>query len=215
MLNFLSSLVFVFLLNSLIIIQTVSPFEIIDDDKIDNVRQISSAPDYSSLSSDILSNGKQGNGPECLSKNLLSNMLSRERRASISRPYFRHWRGARDNARYGSKNLLAFSPRLGKRAYEDDNESDLLINKREGDEENLSPDFDTFLTTLIGHLRRKKIDIVYEDSTKICLSQVVSDALIQQVVDKFDTNRRQQEEEDARERNSKGKHPLLFRYRLG
>jgi hypothetical protein len=144
-------------------------------------------------------------------------MLSRDRRASISRPYFRHWRGARDNTRY-IKNLLAFSPRLGRRAYEDDDESDVLIKKRQIEEENVSPDLDTFLINLINHLQRKKIDIVYEDPTKLCLSQAVSDGLIQEVLDKFDTNRRQQEEqekEEARERHSKGKHPLLFRYRLG
>ncbi|CAF4351416.1 unnamed protein product, partial [Adineta steineri] len=43
-------------------------------------------------------------------------MLNRDRRASISRPYFQHRRPSRDNNRYPTKNSLAFSPRLGKRA---------------------------------------------------------------------------------------------------
>jgi hypothetical protein len=47
---------------------------------------------------------------------------------------------------------------------------------------------------------------------------MISDALMKEVLDKFDTNRSQQEEQDkeeAQEQYSKGKHPLLFRYRLG
>jgi hypothetical protein len=186
--------------------------------KFDDIRQISSLPYYSSVSSGLLSNGKQENGPECLSKNLLLNILSRDRRASISRLFFNHWRGSRDNSRYIPKNLLAFSPRLGKRAYEDDNEFNVPINKQQVEEDNGTPDLDTFLVTLIGHLQRKKIDIVYEDSTKLCLSEAVNDGSIKEVLDKFYINRRQQEEqykEEARERHPKGKHPLLFRYRLG
>jgi len=199
------------------LVQTILSFEAIYDDqnenKFDDIRQISSLPYYSSVSSGSLSNGKQGNGPECLSKNLLLNTWSRDRRASISRLFFNHWRGSRDNSRYISKNLLAFSPRLGKRAYEDDNEFNVPIDKQQVEEDNGTPDLDTFLVTLIGHLQRKKIDIFYEDSTKICLSEAVNDGLIKEVLDKFDINPRQQEE--AQERHSKGKHPLLFRYRLG
>jgi len=146
-------------------------------------------------------------------------MLSRDRRASISRPYFHHWRPSRDNSRYISKNLLAFSPRLGKRADEDDNEADMYINKRQVEGDNGTPsDLDAFLANLIDHLERKKIDIVYEDSTKICFSEAISDAFIKEVLDKSYSNRRQQEEQDkeeAPERHSKGKNPLLFRYRLG
>jgi hypothetical protein len=182
------------------------------ENKLDDIRQISS------LSTGYSSAGKQGNGPECLSKSFLSNMLSRDRRASISRPYFSRWRGARDSTRFIPKNLLAFSPRLGKREYEDDDLSNVFIDKRQINEEINSPDLDTFLLSLFGHLKGKKIDIVYEDSTKVCLSQTISNTLIQEVLDKFDTNRRQQEEQDkeeARERFSKSKHPLLFRYRLG
>ena len=177
------------------------------ENKLDDIRQISS-----------LSTGRQGNGPECLSKNFLSNMLSRDRRASISRPYFSRWRGARDSSRFIPKNLLAFSPRLGKRAYEDDDLVNVFIDKRQIDEEINSPDLETFLLALIGHLKGKNIDIVYEDPTKVCLSQAISNTLIQEVLEKFDANRRQQEEQDkeeTRERYSKSKHPLLFRYRLG
>ncbi|CAF4268741.1 unnamed protein product, partial [Adineta steineri] len=93
------------------------------------------------------------------------------------------------------------------RAYEDENEFATR-----------SVDLDTFLVTLVGHLQGKKIDIVYEDSTKICLSQSISDTLIQQVLDKFDTNRRNQdiqEKEEIRTRQQSAKHPVLFRYRLG
>ncbi|CAF4201080.1 unnamed protein product, partial [Adineta steineri] len=92
------------------------------------------------------------------------------------------------------------------RAYEDENEFATR-----------SVDLDTFLVTLVGHLQGKKIDIVYEDSTKICLSQSISDTLIQQVLDKFDTNRRNQdiqEKEEIRTRQQSAKHPVLFRYRL-
>ncbi|CAF1480911.1 unnamed protein product [Adineta steineri] len=185
---------------TLAIIQTIFSFEIINDeqneDKSDETRQISS----SSLK-------KQENMPECLSKSQFLNMLNRDRRASISRPYFQHRRPSRDNNRYPTKNSLAFSPRLGKRAYEDENEFATR-----------SVDLDTFLVTLVGHLQGKKIDIVYEDSTKICLSQSISDTLIQQVLDKFDTNRRNQdiqEKEEIRTRQQSAKHPVLFRYRLG
>jgi hypothetical protein len=182
-----------------------------DESKLDDVRQIPILPD----DSNFLSDGKQGNDPECLSKNFLLNILSRNRRASISRPYFHHWRASRDNSRYASKNLLAFSPRLGRRAYEGENEFDMHLNKHQAEEENSSPDLDALLLTLVGHLQRKKIDIIYEDSNKICLSEPITDGLIKEILEKFDSNRRQQEEQEARERNSKSKHPLLFRYRLG
>ncbi|CAF1207175.1 unnamed protein product [Adineta steineri] len=191
-----------FLFITLAIIQTIFSFEIINDeqneDKLDETRQISSSSS-SSLK-------KQENMPECLSKSQFLNMLNRDRRASISRPYFQHRRPSRDNNRYPTKNSLAFSPRLGKRAYEDENEFATR-----------SVDLDTFLVTLVGHLQGKKIDIVYEDSTKICLSQSISDTLIQQVLDKFDTNRRNQdiqEKEEIRTRQQSAKHPVLFRYRL-
>lgn len=158
---------------------------------------------------------KQNNNPECLSKNVLYNLISRNRRASISRPYFHHWRGSRDNSRYSSKNLLPFSPRLGKRASEDDNESEGHLIKRQAEEEINTPDLDAFLSVLTGHLQRKKIDVTYEDPSKICLSEPVNEPSMKEIWDKFESHRRQQEEQEARERHSKGKHPLLFRYRLG
>lgn len=136
-------------------------------------------------------------------------MLNRERRASISRPYFHHWRPARENNRYSSRNSLAFSPRLGKRSYDD--EAEVAVRS-------VASDLDTFLVTLVAHLKGKKIDIVYEDSNKICLSQSISDALMQQVLDKVEANRRNQDEQDKEEARGKqavGKHPVLFRYRLG
>ena len=139
-------------------------------------------------------------------------MVNRERRASISRPYFHHWRPARESSRYSSKNSLAFSPRLGKRSLDDEPEVEEPLAARS------VTDLDTFLVTLVGHLKGKKIDIVYEDSTKICLSQAISDALMQQVLSKFDANRRnldEQDKEEARGKQVMGKHPVLFRYRLG
>ncbi|CAF4141562.1 unnamed protein product, partial [Rotaria sp. Silwood1] len=69
-----------------------------------------------------------------------------------------------------------------------------------------------------GYLQDNKIDTVYEDSTKICFSQPISIEFIQQVLDKFHINRRNQNEQmekDISERQSTGKHPVLFRYRLG
>jgi hypothetical protein len=157
------------------LIQTISSYE----NKLDGIEYVSSLPNYPSLSSDSLSIEQEGNGPECLSKNLFWNILHhRDRRASISRPYFHHWPGSRDGTRYLAKNLLTFSSRLGKRSYED--------------EHKLS-DFDTFLAILVRQLQRKQIDIIYEDSTNICLSQAVSDAFIQEVIDKFNAYRRQQD----------------------
>jgi hypothetical protein len=197
------------LLITITIVQTIFSSDIIDDDqnenKVDETRQISSLS---------LPFGKETNAPECLSKNQLLHMLNRDRRASISRAYFQHWRPARDNTRYSAKNPLPFSPRLGKRASEDENESNNINNKFVP----RSIDLDTFLVTLVGHLQENKIDIVYEDSTKVCLSQSISDALIQQVLDKFDANRRHQDaqdKEESRGRQSSAKHPVLFRYRLG
>ncbi|CAF4102365.1 unnamed protein product, partial [Rotaria sordida] len=55
-------------------------------------------------------------------------------------------------------------------------------------------------------------------STKICFSQPIDITFIQQILDKYNTNRRYQDEqikEDIHERQPIGKHPVLFRYRLG
>ncbi|CAF3838009.1 unnamed protein product, partial [Rotaria sp. Silwood1] len=189
---------------TLTIIQAIYSFDINNNDQIENkldeIRQISSS----------LPLEKQTNMDECLLKNHLSNMLNRNRRASISRPYFNYWRPVRDNSRYSTKNSLAFSPRLGKRANEDINELENVVYR--------SIDFDTFLTNLVGYLQDNKIDTVYEDSTKICFSQPISIEFIQQVLDKFHINRRNQNEQmkkEIHERQSIGKHPVLFRYRLG
>ena len=199
------------LLITLTIIQTIYSFNVINDDqiesKLDEIRQVPSSAYISSLP--LL---RQTNAPECLSKTELSNMVNRERRASISRPFFSHWRPVRD--RYSTKNLLAFSPRLGRRSYEDENELDNVENKLT----HRSTDLGNFLVTLVSYLRGKNIDIVYEDSNKICLSQSISDVLIQEILDKLDVNRRNQDEQDKeeiRERQAIAKHPILFRYRLG
>ncbi|UJR22116.1 hypothetical protein I4U23_025180 [Adineta vaga] len=194
------SYIFIFII-SLTIIKTIILADLINDE----AKQISSSS---------LPFQKPANMPECLSKNQLSNMLNRDRRASISRPYFHHWRPARDSTRYSAKNSLAFSPRLGKRSYEDEQESDESNNKFAY----RSVDLETFLAILTGHLQEKKIHIVYEDSTKICLSQSISDSLIQQLLDKIDANRRDQNTQEKEEifgRQSSSKHPILFRYRLG
>ncbi len=136
------------------------------------------------------------NIPECLSKIQLSQLLKRDRRAFISRPYSHHWQQTRDNSRYTVKNSIAFSPRLGKRAN----------------------DLDNFLPTLANQLQEKQIDIVYEDSTKICLSKPISDTFLQEVLGQVDIGRRSQDEQEKEEthgRQTIGKHPVLFRYRLG
>jgi hypothetical protein len=155
---------------------------------------------------------KQANTLQCLLKNQLSKIINRDRRASISRPYFQHWRQARDHTRYSAKNALAFSPRLGKRVCE--NKLDNVDNKFT----DRSIELNNFLVPFADHLQEKKIDIVYEDSTKICLSQPISDEFIQQVLDKVDISRLNQDEQDKEEtskRQTIGKHPVLFRYRLG
>ena len=180
-----------------------------DDTKFDDAQQMPTLSDYPSSSINFASNDKQADGQECLTKNLLLNMLSRNRRASISRPYFHHWRASRDS-RYALKNLLAFSPRLGKRAYEVENEYAKRQSGSIEEEENKNlSDLDAFLSTLVGHLQSKKIDIVYEDANKICLSEAIDDNLMKEILEKFDNIRREQE------RLSKNKHPLVSRYRLG
>ena len=179
----------------------------------------------------------QANEPECIDKIHLSAMFDRERRASISRPYFHHWRGARENARHSAKNQLAFSPRLGKRAVDDDdddvdNESELIGNLRHDDDKQghgmndeqliqwsremqRSADLEAFLLAFVDHLKRNRMDIVYEDASKICSSRAIDDELIGNILDTVHRRRREQEDDDTRGHYIKGKHPLLFRYRLG
>ena len=50
---------------------------------------------------------------------------------------------------------------------------------------------DTFLISLMGHLQEKKLNIVYEDSTKICSSQVIGDDIIMEILDKMGVSRPQ------------------------
>jgi hypothetical protein len=158
--------------------------------------------------------GEQPNTAECLSKDQLAKLLNRDRRASISRPYFRHWRQTRGNIRYSTTDSLVFSSRLGKRAYENENPLDHVDQKFVA----RSIDFNTFLVTFADHLQDKQIDILYEDPIKICLSQPINDAFIQQVLEKIAPTRRNQDEQDKEEirgRPTIAKHPVLFRYRLG
>jgi hypothetical protein len=180
----------------------------INDDQNENKSdKISSLSYYSSVPLE-----KQTNTPQSLSKTQLSKIINRNRRASISRPYFQHWRQTRDHSRYLAKNAFAFSPRLGKRVYE--NKLDNVDNKFT----DRLIDLNIFFLSFAGHLQEKQIDIVYEDSTKICLSQLISDGFIQQVLDKADISRRNKDEQDKEEtskRQTIGKHPVLFRYRLG
>ena len=177
----------------------------------------------------------QGNGPECIDKSDLSAMFNRERRASISRPYFHHWRGARENGRHAAKNQLAFSPRLGKRMVDEDDvdsESDLIANLRRDDKrvdgmndeqrvqwtQNMqrSPDLDGFVGTFVDHLRWKRMHVVYEDARKICVSLAIDGDVIGNIVDSAHRRRREQDDDDdTRGQYVKSKHPLLFRYRLG
>ena len=140
----------------------------------------------------ILSFETTDNTPECLSKVQLLQLLKRDRRASISRSYFHHWHHTRDDSRYLPKKSFTFSPRLGKRANDLQDFADLL--------------------------REQQIDIIYEDSTKICLSQPISDTFLQDILSQVDVSRRSQDEHEKEEthgRQTMGKHPVLFRYRLG
>lgn len=176
-------------------------------DPLDDVQQSFSLPYDSSLPSDSLAITKDDNHGHCLSRQLFMNMFNRNRRASISRPYFQHWRGARDN-RLTTKNLLAFSPRLGRRAFDFDPTADASIKKRQF-EENECNDFESFLA---GYLQGKNIDIIYKDSSKICLSQAVSNDFLQEFLDKFNASRLQK---DTQERHIRSEHPFWLRYRLG
>jgi len=201
------SLVFILLI-TLTYIQIIVSLNKINDDQNENkFNEILLSSYYSSVPLE-----KQTNTPQCLSKNQLSKIINRDRRASISRPYFQPWQQARDHSPYPAKNALAFSPRLGKRIHE--NKLDNVDNKFT----DRSIELDNFLVPFAGHLQEKEIDIVYEDSTKICLSQPISDGFIQQVLDKVDISRLNQDEQDKEEtskRQTIGKHPVLFRYRLG
>jgi hypothetical protein len=198
-------LVFIFLI-SLVYNQMI--FSLKTTDNVENENRID---EFQQIPSSFESLREQTNIPQCLLKSPLSQVLNRNRRASISRPYFHHWRQTRDNRRYVAKNSLAFSPRLGKRTYINENELD------NGDETLVyrSIDHDNFLVNFSAQLLEKQIDIVYEDSTKICLSQPINDAFIKQIFDEIDISRRNQDEQETRVRQTTGKHPVLFRYRLG
>ena len=119
-------------------------------------------------------------------KDLLSNTIHRHRRALISRPYFHHWRKLRDNIRYKSRKLLAFSPRLGKRAYENDRILNSFISKRQTEKDNDFNGLDTFL----DYLQKQNINIVCEDTRKICFSKVLSNRVLRQILDRLNTNQR-------------------------
>ena len=149
----------------------------------------------------------QPKSPQCMSKIELTQMLRRERRASISRPYFQHWRQNRDTNRRAPKLSLAFSPRLGKRAVEDEN----LIDNNQV---NLN-DLNNFLTAFLDYLQDNQIDIVYEDATKVCFSQAITDETLQQIFNDIEQNRRSIDDNEIFEPQSTGRNPLLFRYRLG
>ena len=175
-------------------------FKILHDDVSETNPHMSSLSDDISLLSSFVSDEKSSRSSECLSKQLIENMFNRNRRASISRPYFHHWRATRENARPSSKNFLAFSPRLGRKVFEDDRAVDKLNNVRadeepedEKDSKPMPPSAsaDTFLITLMGHLQEKKLNIVYEDATKICSSQVIGDEIIMEILDKMGISRRQ------------------------
>ncbi|CAF4119594.1 unnamed protein product [Rotaria socialis] len=177
----------------------------------DDLDQILSVPDYSSSRSDSLSAVEKENAPECLSKISLSEAFNRNRRASISRPYFYHWRAARENNRPTSKNVLPFSSRLGKRAYEDKQKQDIVINKQQTERDN---EFNDVLPFLLGYLTGKNIDITYEDSTKICLTQSIDNGMIQEILGKFYNSQCQPNKELTQERQLTGKGSVWFCSRL-
>ena len=88
----------------------------------------------------------------------------------MSRPYFHHCRKSRDNIRYKSRKLLAFSLRLGKRAYENYRISNSFISKRQTEKDNDFNGLDAFL----DYLQKQNIDIVCEDTRNISFSNVLS-----------------------------------------
>ncbi|UJR27108.1 hypothetical protein I4U23_008407 [Adineta vaga] len=145
---------------TIVLIQTIISFEVVRN-------ELQSEPlSFSSTS--------ERNDPECISKKLLSNFINRNRRASISRPYFQHWRGSRDEDRYGSKSFWAYSPRLGKRAYNNNY-----------DQQMKPADLQTLLAFLNDNLLEQPIDIVYADSTTICFSRSINDAFIREILENF------------------------------
>jgi hypothetical protein len=139
------------------------------------------------------------NDPKCFPKSLLLSSVSRDRRASISRPYFQQWRGSQEESRLGAKNLPAYVNRVGKRTYTVDNEQTLT-----------AIDSDTPLAALFDHPSRQPMDIIYEDSTIICFSRSMSDAWAEEAMDKLRT---QQHRRAVQDRPIESTHPFAFRYR--
>ncbi|CAF1409634.1 unnamed protein product [Adineta ricciae] len=115
--------------------------------------------------------------PACIAKKWLSNTMDRNRRASISRPYFQHWRGSREDIRFGLKPMIAYSPRLGKRSYDYQPAT-------------VSADVPSLLTDVVDHITEEPAEVVYEDSTIICFSSPISDALMQELLGKHHVNQR-------------------------
>jgi hypothetical protein len=170
----------------------VASFTVLHDDMSEmNPRTSSSLSDDISLLSSLVSDEKSSRASDCLSKQAIENMFDRSRRASISRPYFHHWRGTRENVRPPSRNFLAFSPRLGRKVLDTDHSADTINTVRgEGEPEDAKPmppaaSAEHFLITLLGHLQKNKIDIIYEDSTKICSSQVIGKDIIMDILEKM------------------------------
>ncbi|CAF0753903.1 unnamed protein product [Adineta ricciae] len=95
--------------------------------------------------------------PACIAKKWLSNTMDRNRRASISRPYFQHWRGKRS---------YDYQPAT------------------------VSADVPSLLTDVVDHITEEPAEVVYEDSTIICFSSPISDALMQELLGKHHVNQR-------------------------
>ena len=152
---------------------------------------------------------KPENSLECIPKDLF-NIIHRNRRASISRPYFHHWRKSRDNIHHTSRQSLASSPRLDKRAYENYGMPSSFISKRQTEKDNGFNGLDAFL----DYLQKQNIDVVCEDTKRICFSKVLSSDLLRQALDQSASIQRRQAKE-VDKLHFKTTHPLLFRYRLG
>ena len=167
------------------LIETSSAFETLND-------AVEPMPRPSLLASET-------NALECFPKSLLFGGVFRERRASISRPYFQQWRGSQEENRLGVKKFPAHANRVGKRSYTVDNE-----------QTSDAADASTFLAPLTGHLSKQLAGTVYEDATTICFSPMVNDAWVEEVLDQL---RMQQHRRDVQDQPNKSPRSFAFRYR--
>ena len=145
---------------------------------------VSSIP---SIRADMNENLASSNGDEfsaqtrCVSRSVYEHLLSRDERASISRPYFQHWRAAREMPRIINGKSLPFSPRLGKRNLNDDQ----FFEKKYAED---SASYSHYSLTVDGIIGDDQLNVVYEDPKRICISKLTIGDGFEDLLKKFNMN---------------------------